>query len=247
MKHISTLLAMIVLFSINMTAQTNYNIKVNGIAVTPDNAAAITGDGITGTVKYDAASNVLTLDNATIAATGGNNAITSKTDGLTIELVGTNTLSSTSASTVCLFNEATITGKGSMSAEAGNSTAIQVMECPLTIKGGCKVSASGIGGIAGLMGTESITINASTVMASGFVFGAISDCFVTLIDSDITSGSYFDEEVTIEPTTTGINAVSDRPATHRRDVFTTDGKRLERVPSKGIYIQGGRKIVAGQR
>ena len=247
MKHIFTLFAMIVLFSLNVTAQTNYNLKVNGITVTSDNAAAITGDGITGTVKYDATSNVLTLDNATIAATGGNNAIMSKTDGLTIELVGTNTISSTSASTVCLFNEATITGKGSVSAECGNSTAIQVMECPLTIKGGCKVTASGIGGIAGLMATEWITINASAVKASGFVFGAISDCFVKLVDCDIKSGGYSEEEVVIEPTTTGISTAAKLQPADTDAVYTTGGVRLGRVPANGLYIKGGKKVLAGQR
>ena len=246
MKNFSTLLAVLALFSLKVSAQTSYDLKVNGIAVTSDNAAAITGDGITGTVKYDATSKVLTLDNATIAATGGNNAITSHTDGLTIELVGTNTLSSASASTVCLFKETTIEGKGSASAKSGNSTAIQMMSYPLTVKGGCTVTASGIGGIAGIDGTETLTINASTIKASGFAFGAISDCSVDLIDCKITSGSYYDEDVTIEPTSTGINTVSDKPLSHPSEIYNAAGMRLDHVPATGIYIKGGKKVLAGR-
>lgn len=246
MKHFSTLLATVVLFSLNVAAQTSYDLKVNGISVTSDNAAAITGDGITGTVKYDATSNVLTLNNATIAATGGNNAITSHKDGLTIELVGENALSSASGATVCLFKETTIEGKGSASAKSGNSTAIQMMSYPLTIKGGCTVTTSGIGGIAGMDGTETLTINASTVKASGSVFGAISDCSVDLIDCKITSGSYIDEEVTIEPTSTGINAISDKPSSRTGEIYTTAGARLGHVPAKGIYIKDGKKVLAGK-
>ena len=52
---------------------TNYNLWVGGVQVTSDNASNITGDRITGgTVSFDAGTNTLTLNNATISSTAAN-------------------------------------------------------------------------------------------------------------------------------------------------------------------------------
>lgn len=71
---------------------TDYDVWVGGVRVTSANAGSITGPGITGTVRYDAASGTLTLDGASITGThtdGNNNsaAIYAATD-LTIALTG---------------------------------------------------------------------------------------------------------------------------------------------------------------
>ena len=47
---------------------TDYGIWVGTTKVTSDNANGVTGDGITGTVTYDASSNTLTLNNASITS-----------------------------------------------------------------------------------------------------------------------------------------------------------------------------------
>lgn len=227
---------------VSAMAQVKYNLKVNGIDVTSENAASITGDGIGGTISYDAASNVLTLENATVNATGGNNALESKNDGLTILLVGENNLTSTSAATVCLFNKTTITGTGSLSASASSSTGIQQMDYSLDITGGCSVTAIGIGGISGLSGNEVLNIRGSKVVASGFIFGAISDINVNLFNCEIESGSYYGDDVTIVPVATGIHSAvtSDNASA---PVYNLNGVRLNSVPSKGVYIKNGKKVI----
>ena len=243
MKKSLLVLVACVLACVSAMAQVKYNLKVNGIDVTSENAASITGDGITGAVSYDAASNVLTLENAIVKATGGTNALTSKNDGLTIKLVGENHMTSTNASAVCFFNKATITGTGSLSVSAGNSTGIQVIDYSLDITGGCSISATGIGGIAGMMGNEILNINASNVVASGFVFGAISDINVNLVDCKIDSGSYSGDDVTIVSTAAGIHSavVYDKATA---PVFNLNGMRLSGVPAKGLYIKNGKKVIA---
>ena len=62
------LLSMLTMFlmSVGMQAE-NYGITVAGVEVTDANAGNITGDNITdGTVSFDAQTNTLTLNNATI-------------------------------------------------------------------------------------------------------------------------------------------------------------------------------------
>jgi len=64
-----------------------YGLNVAGVQVTSENATAIMGDAITGTVTFNAASNILTLENATLTER-----IQSSLDDLTIVLKGTNTI-----------------------------------------------------------------------------------------------------------------------------------------------------------
>ena len=66
----------------------SYGLSIAGIPVTSENAGGITGDGITGTVTYNAEDHALTLDGATIA---GNILVTSGT-ALTIKVKGENTI-----------------------------------------------------------------------------------------------------------------------------------------------------------
>ena len=67
-----------------------YGLTVAGIPVTSDNALNITGEGITGTVNYNANYNFLTLDNAQIVSANG---IVWTGDGnLTIVLSGNNSI-----------------------------------------------------------------------------------------------------------------------------------------------------------
>lgn len=243
MKKYFTMLAAALLLGVNAMAQTVYGLKINGINVTSDNASAITGDGIIGSISYDADNHVLTLDNATVNATTAGCAIDDKSEsGLTVKLVGENTLTSTFASTVSFQKAMTITGAGKLSVSSSGSTGLQTLGGDLTISGGCEVSAAGIGGISGWLGTEKLTVNASTVKASGFVFGAISDFDVQLIDCEIKSGSLEGEEVYIAPTATSIRSARRADAVDA-PAYGLNGVRLDKVPAKGLYIQNGKKVM----
>ena len=77
---------------------TSYGLTVAGIPVTSANALNITGDGITGTVNYNANYNFLTLDNAQIVSANG---IVWTGDGnLTIVLSGNNSINCGTGSNV---------------------------------------------------------------------------------------------------------------------------------------------------
>jgi hypothetical protein len=96
-----------------------YKIWVNGIQVTSDNAADVLGDSDSGaTVTYDEASNTLILNGASlnIAADGSVNRAIEATDGVNIQLTGTNTIS-TLKSVVPVYSGSggiTIQGSGSL-------------------------------------------------------------------------------------------------------------------------------------
>ena len=132
-------------------------------------------DGVSGTVKYDPATNTLTLQNATITNTspnGGNNkgyGILNKIDGLTIHLEGENTITSTQWDGLASVGNLTITGNGTLNIDA-KGTALGMIGATsyyLTINGGAKVFAKGMYGVYGGM---------KTVPAAG---GQLTESYVT--------------------------------------------------------------------
>ena len=93
------LIALVMLLPIGAWGQTGYRISIGTESgditrVTSENATAITGPGITGTVTYNAVNNILTLNNATIVGT-----IYSYGD-LTIELTGDNFVTANDSSAI---------------------------------------------------------------------------------------------------------------------------------------------------
>ena len=71
--------------------QTNYGLTIADVEVTSANATTgITGDGITGTVTYDATNKILTLENATIE----DGIVWDVDDDLTVEIKGNNSITS---------------------------------------------------------------------------------------------------------------------------------------------------------
>ena len=69
-----------------ITRVTSY-LKIGSVIVTDDNAGNIQGDGITGTVTYNATNTTLTLNTATI-----NGSIKSNIDNLVVHLIGSSTI-----------------------------------------------------------------------------------------------------------------------------------------------------------
>ena len=67
-----------------------------------------------------------------------------------------------------------------------------------------------------------------------------TECYTAYEVEDAPSVIYW-----YEPTTTGIDHVeADKTAKVRANgVYTLDGKRLNAVPTKGLYIVNGKKIV----
>ncbi len=95
----------------------NYDLLVCGTQVTSDNAADLSViDGVTGTVSFDASSNTLTLENATISCSTTHAIQTASMNGVTISVVGTNTVTTTYRYGLNMQGTGlTITGSGSLS------------------------------------------------------------------------------------------------------------------------------------
>ena len=100
----------------------DYDIKVNGVAISPENAADVLGDQ---TVTYKKKSATLILTNSHIEAKGVP-AIEAKTP-VYITLVGENKISSDSSTALLLGGEESmIHGNGSIEVSAPAGTAIEV-------------------------------------------------------------------------------------------------------------------------
>ena len=154
---------------------TSYDLKIAGVQVTSANCSDLSViSGVTGTVKYDPTTKVLTLDGATINSST-TKAIDSKIVDLTVKVIGTNNLTTDDDATITFYNPITIIGGGTLNVETQNYPAIYAHETNLTIDG-CTVNAKGRYGIAGHDGSsETLTIKNSTVTAEGVTKGSIVD------------------------------------------------------------------------
>ena len=91
-----------------------YDITIAGIEVTAENKDNITGEGITGTVRYDNETNVLLLSDAAITAASKTHGVEFYEPDLTIRLEGKNTISPYNYSCIYVGAAGTITGPGSL-------------------------------------------------------------------------------------------------------------------------------------
>ncbi|WP_249113056.1 ribosomal protein L7/L12 [Prevotella nigrescens] len=137
----------------------NYNLLINGKRVTSENCGDLTAiEGVKGKVAYDAASNVLTLENATISSTGekaAGVALWNSIKNLTIKLVGENTIKSEKSGGMVNYDKLTFTGTGKLTitgAMSGNADycygvlnpgTITVDGCTMEISGGVNGITSG--------------------------------------------------------------------------------------------------------
>ena len=195
-KHAIVLNGEIVTSEVKIEPVTEYDLKICSYRVTSANCGDLSGiDGVEGTVKYDPDSKTLTLEGATINSTT-TNAIVSYINGLTIELIGTNSLTTKGNSTLSFRGPLTLTGGGTLNVKSQTECAVYANRTNLTINN-CTVNAEGGAyGIAGEDGsTEKLLIKNATVTAEG-KRGSICDFKeITLEDCAITqpAGATFDE------------------------------------------------------
>ncbi len=162
-----------------------YELYIAGIQVTSDNASDILGNG---TASYDAAQKTLTLNNAAIT-TDDNGILNGGIEGLTIRLVGTNTILANIHGVYCRDgSHTTLTGEGRLTTESKKGQAgISAYDSHLTIKG-CTVHAKGKWGISGSKAYRDVKllIEKATVKATGsagsikgFSSIELKDCKIT--------------------------------------------------------------------
>lgn len=101
----------------------SYDLWINCEQVTSNNCNNLNYiGGVSGNVKYNPANNTLTLENATLSHDGITNGccIKSEIDGLTVNLIGTNSLSAQTGIRACAMDvyTTTISGTGTLSAQA---------------------------------------------------------------------------------------------------------------------------------
>ena len=246
---------------ISPQSSTDYELWIAGEQVTSDNCGNLTKiDGVSGTVKYDPRSNILTLKGASITSTT-TNAIVSHIDGLTIELIGTNSLTTKENSTLSFNHPLTLTGGGTLNVSALSECGIYLNNTDLTIND-CIVNVKGYYGIAGQNGSnEKLLIRNATVTAEGEK-GSICDLnSLTLEYSNISqpSGAAFDgslhgvalggelvkTQVVIKRDPAGINTPTIDTAA-KQGIYTLSGVKLNGEAKdlpKGIYIVNGKKVV----
>ena len=261
-KHAVVLNGEVVTSEVKIEPVTEYKLFIRGTRVTSANCNDLSViDGVEGTVKYDPNTNILTLKDAIVNAKEGYACIYSWTDGLTIEVNGTNELNTGDVATIYLEAPTTITGGGTLNAKSKGNCAIYAEGTDLTIKD-CIVNAKGVYGITGRNGsTEKLLISKATVTAEGRE-GSICDfASLTLEYSNITqpSGARFDEAkhavvlngevVTSKIVITRDPAGIDTPTINtaaKQGIYTLSGVKLNgevKDLPKGIYIVNGKKFV----
>jgi ribosomal protein L7/L12 C-terminal domain len=140
-------------------APENYNILICGQRVTSENCGDLTAiEGVKGKAAYDPATNTLTFDNATITTTAEKAAgvgLWTSVKGLTIKLIGENTITSEKSGGMVNYEKLTFTGAGKLTingAMSGNEDycygilnpgTITVDGCSLEISGGVNGITSG--------------------------------------------------------------------------------------------------------
>ena len=127
--------------------EVSYGLTVAGAPVTSENAEEITGNGIQGTVSFDATQNTLTLNNATITG----NIEVNDLSALKINVIGTNTINAGTASAI----------KSNLATTA----------CALTFSraddGDCSLTLNSTGVTAISTGFSGPTYNAMALVAEG--------------------------------------------------------------------------------
>lgn len=259
-------------------AQTKYDLWLAGTQVTSENCGNLSViDGVSGTAKYDDATKTLILDNATIHDTEGYGTswelcgIKNYIDGLTIRLIGNNTVISENG--MGIFNKGnkaflTIVGDGKLTVKSSNKEGFQTIRNFGTITmSGCTVEVSGTsyGVTEGFWKFDrcSVRIKGSTlnhVLRSSisiwdkpeFTGCAITEPvgaywkeeegFYTLFDE---LGNMVTDWVTITPDPNAIGTPT-ADTTAKQGIYSLSGVRLQgelnNLP-KGVYIVNGRKVV----
>ncbi|NLK48854.1 MAG: T9SS type A sorting domain-containing protein [Bacteroidales bacterium] len=169
-----------------------YQLRIGGVWVTDANKNDLsTGNPCVtaGAISYNSDTKTLTLNNAAISELTGNyhKRNWSYIEGLTVVVLGNNTITNNGWSTIEFAGSTTILGGGTLTVtNQKNDKAINAYNSMLTIKN-CTVNTISAGG--GIIGTSNntLTIDNATVTATGTSQGSISgfaditltDCFIS--------------------------------------------------------------------
>lgn len=246
------MLMLMVMSSAFAMAQEAYGIKVAGVEVTSENCADLSViEGVSGKVSFDAATNTLTLDNATIVNAKEEAILNDRCEGLVIKVLGKNNITAADSAGIRIVQSTTILGVGasSMLNVKSDYSALAMCNVPLTIQY-CQVIAVGNYGISGSgQYDDELTIRKSYVVAKGAEgelnadedYGSIAkiadlnleDCYITMpngakFDNNLggvaVDGWLTSGKVVIEPNGYGIKVAGEEvTALNCNDLSVIDG------------------------
>ncbi len=184
----------------------NYNLLLNGKRVTSENCGDLTAiEGVKGKVTYDATSNVLTLENATISNASekaAGVALWNSIKNLTIKLVGENSITSEKSGGVVNYEKLTFTGTGKLTIKGVMSSntdySYGILNPGTIIVDGCTMEISG--GVNGITSVPEFT-DCKIVSPEGTVWKELNKSgykFQSLFGAD---GKVVTDWVTIKPNT----------------------------------------------
>ena len=246
------MLMLMVMSSAFAMAQEAYGIKIAGVEVTSENCADLSViEGVSGKVSFDAATNTLTLDNATIVNAKEEAILNDGCEGLVIKVLGKNNIAAADSAGIRIVQSTTILGIGasSMLNVKSDYSALAMCNVPLTIQY-CQVIAVGNYGISGSgQYDDELTIRKSYVVAKGAEgelnadedYGSIAkiadlnleDCYITMpngakFDNNLggvaVDGWLTSGKVVIEPNGYGIKVAGEEvTALNCNDLSVIDG------------------------
>lgn len=190
------LFALVMLLPLGAWGQTGYRVSIgteNGdiTRVTSENATAITGPGITGTVTYDAVNNVLTLNDATIIGT-----IYSYGD-LTIELTGDNFVTANDSSAIkntkmgADSRSLTFKGTGRLMAKPKSASCVDGFDNP-TYEDGQSLLLGELF-LASVVGTQLFSGGAGTSADTPYLISTVADLknLALYVNEGLVDGKFF--------------------------------------------------------
>ena len=259
-----------------------YKLYIAGVQVSSDNCADLSAiEGVTGTASYDPETNTLTLDGASILNTKAENGWGSArglyniTKGLTIKLIGDNSIVSEQSGGIANGESITFTGEGSLKV-TGTSTGkdsyrygilnmgkITVQNCSLEVSAGlyglksgkwtfekCNVRTQGgaDGASFGALDAEPTFTSCSITAPSNTQWAKNKSDLYNLCDAE---GKIVTDLVTIaREKEDGIESITSTQSTVPSGVYDLQGLRLSddlRELPDGIYIVNGEKVILRNR
>ena len=173
-----------------------YDLYIAGTRVTSENCNNLSHYyGINGEVSYDPSSRTLTLDNATINATGKYDGIESRIDGLTIRVIGTCTITSSDKDAIISRSSHTIITGGKLKLSGSDFGLFPWYEDSVTVNN-CDIECDGSFGTNNW--NAEITINNSNITAKSKGYATMRGIQkLTLNGCAITypSGAYYSPEL----------------------------------------------------
>lgn len=176
----------------------SYGIKIAGVDVTALNCKDLSViGGVDGKINYNPETKILTMEDVTINTTDLNGIWNKKVKGLKINLVGNNTIITSSVSCITIMEPSTIGGSGTLRLKSSGNCGI-FLPSSLAVEG-IKLYAEGSWGIAGQVFQKSgnvLTIRNAYVEVTGSK-GSVGDLENLILDGcSITqpNGAEFDAQ-----------------------------------------------------